>query len=117
MPSSPLLQSACVCRLRQLLVTDFGQRTVPATFMGLWLLFLPGGTGAGSNVVLLLLSAEVMLEGFEGVFRGCHVGRYHGIVDCCFCQVVPGQAVMGCRYHCQRKSCWRTLKGCLRVVV
>jgi hypothetical protein len=30
--------------------------------------------------VPLLLSVEVMLEGFEGVFRGCYVGRYCGCV-------------------------------------
>jgi hypothetical protein len=45
-------------------------------FMGLWLSFQPGGTGADSNRAPLLLSAEAMLEGFEGVFRGCYVGRY-----------------------------------------
>ena len=31
-----------------------------------------------SHGVPLLLSAEVMLEGFEEVFRGCYVGRYCG---------------------------------------
>jgi hypothetical protein len=46
--------------------------------MGLWLLFLPGGTGADSNEVPLSLSAEVMLDGFKEVFSGCYIGRYHG---------------------------------------
>jgi hypothetical protein len=46
--------------------------------MGLWLLFPPGGTGEDSNGVVLSLSVEVMLEGFEGVFRGWYVGRYCG---------------------------------------
>ncbi len=46
--------------------------------MGLWLSFPPGGNGADSNGVPLLLSSEVMLESFEGVFRGCYVGRYCG---------------------------------------
>ncbi len=46
--------------------------------MGLWLSFPPGSTGGDSNGVPLLLSADVMLEGFDGVFRGCNVGRYCG---------------------------------------
>jgi hypothetical protein len=37
-----------------------------------------GGSGADSNGVPLSLSAEVMLEGFERLFRGCYVCRYCG---------------------------------------
>jgi hypothetical protein len=46
--------------------------------MGLWPSFLPGCTGTDSHGVPLFLSANVMLGGFEEVFRGCYVGRYCG---------------------------------------
>ena len=46
--------------------------------MGLWPSFLPSGTRADSNGMLLLFSTKAMLEGFVGVFRGCYVVRHHG---------------------------------------
>jgi hypothetical protein len=46
--------------------------------MGLWLSFLPGGPGVDTDGVPLSSSVEVMLEGFEGVFKDCYEGRYCG---------------------------------------